>query len=253
LLVARALTGLAEGVTFPVMHALISRWSPPQERTFISTFIYTGANGGTAIAMPLTAVLSERYGWPFAFYAYGLAGLVWCAAWFALAADSPSASAWMSQAEKAAIVHSQGGQLTAERPPVPYRSIFSCAAFYAILLAHVANNYGNYTLLTELPTYMKEVLHFKLRENGFLSALPYLIATFTSPLVGYAADWLRRDGGGRLSTLFVRRLFTFVGLMSPAASFAVLGFASSNTSLVVVLLCLNTGLNTFGVKHIGTY
>jgi len=33
---------------------MISRWSPPAERSMLSTLIYAGANAGTVIAMPLT-------------------------------------------------------------------------------------------------------------------------------------------------------------------------------------------------------
>lgn len=36
--------------------------------------------------------------------------------------------------------------------------------FYAILLAHMGQNYGYETLMTELPTYMKQVLRFSIKE-----------------------------------------------------------------------------------------
>lgn len=34
--------------------------------------------------------------------------------------------------------------------------------FYAILLAHMGQNYGYETLMTELPTYMKQVLKYSI-------------------------------------------------------------------------------------------
>lgn len=36
--------------------------------------------------------------------------------------------------------------------------------FYAILFAHMGQNYGYETLMTELPTYMKQVLRFSIKE-----------------------------------------------------------------------------------------
>ena len=54
LIFVRALTGLCEGVTFPSMHAMLSRWAPPAERTSLGGIIYCGASMGTVIAMPLT-------------------------------------------------------------------------------------------------------------------------------------------------------------------------------------------------------
>ncbi len=47
---------------------------------------------------------------------------------------------------------------------MPLKAIFSSPPFYAILIAHVSKAYGDYTLLTEMPTYMEEVLHFSLKE-----------------------------------------------------------------------------------------
>lgn len=45
--------------------------------------------------------------------------------------------------------------------------------FYAILLAHMGQNYGYETLMTELPTYMKQVLRFSIKEVS-LTASPII-------------------------------------------------------------------------------
>lgn len=39
--------------------------------------------------------------------------------------------------------------------------------FWAILLAHMGHNYGYETLMTELPTYMKQVHHFSIKDVSF--------------------------------------------------------------------------------------
>jgi len=36
-------SGLGEGVTFPVMHAMLAQWAPPLERTRLCAIIYAGA------------------------------------------------------------------------------------------------------------------------------------------------------------------------------------------------------------------
>ena len=33
---------LFQGVTFPAMHAILSKWAPPTERSKLGTFIYAG-------------------------------------------------------------------------------------------------------------------------------------------------------------------------------------------------------------------
>ncbi len=62
LMVVRALTGLFEGVTFPSMHAMLSRWAPPLERTTLSGLIYCGASMGTVVAMPIAGIAVKAFG-----------------------------------------------------------------------------------------------------------------------------------------------------------------------------------------------
>ena len=50
---------------------------------------------------------------------------------------------------------------------VPYKAILKSAPVYAILIAHVGQNWGYYTLLTQMPKYMKDVLNYNLQEVFF--------------------------------------------------------------------------------------
>ncbi|XP_076068444.1 sialin-like [Oratosquilla oratoria] len=52
-----------------------------------------------------------------------------------------------------------------ETLPVPWRAIFTSMPFYAILVLHFGNNWGFYTLLTEIPTYsyLNHIQHFDLK------------------------------------------------------------------------------------------
>ena len=49
-------------------------------------------------------------------------------------------------------------------PPIPYKAIFTSVPFYGLLIAHIAQNWCFYTLLTELPSYMSQILHFDIKE-----------------------------------------------------------------------------------------
>ena len=44
-------------------------------------------------------------------------------------------------------------------------SIFSSPAVWAITAVHVSQSFGAYVLLTELPNYMKNVLHWDLKNK----------------------------------------------------------------------------------------
>lgn len=56
------------------MHAMVARWLPKNERGLMSTFVYSGAQIGTVITMPLAGFLSSSQvlgGWASVFYLTG--------------------------------------------------------------------------------------------------------------------------------------------------------------------------------------
>ncbi|KAJ8320002.1 hypothetical protein KUTeg_001589 [Tegillarca granosa] len=65
---------------------------------------------------------------------------------------------------------------------VPWKSILTSRAVWACLTAHICNNWTNYTLLTSLPAFMKEALHFDIKQRtGFMSCNQrYLAVAFLS-------------------------------------------------------------------------
>ena len=44
----------------------------------------------------------------------------------------------------------------------PWKAMFKSKAVWAIIVAHFSENWGFYTLLTGMPTFMKDVLGYKL-------------------------------------------------------------------------------------------
>ncbi|CDQ98640.1 unnamed protein product [Oncorhynchus mykiss] len=80
---------------------------------------------------------------------------------------------------------------------------------WAIIVSQMCANWGNCILLTSLPTYMDTVLHFDLRQNAFLSALPYLGGWAFSVISGVVADSLLEKE--LLSVTAVRKIFTITG------------------------------------------
>ena len=46
---------------------------------------------------------------------------------------------------------------------MPWKAAFTSLPVWAIIIAHFTENWGFYTLLTELPTFLKDVLHFDLQ------------------------------------------------------------------------------------------
>ena len=55
----------------------------------------------------------------------------------------------------------------------PWKGIFTSAPFWAIVVAHVCNNWGFYTLLTTMPSYMKQVLKFDISSVSFIHSFAF--------------------------------------------------------------------------------
>lgn len=124
---------------------------------------------------------------------------------------------------------------------VPIIPMILSIHLWAIIISQMCFNWSYYTLLTSLPTYMDNILHFDLKsvsagsisfshlcltvgsvrcsnvptllcvsvQNGFLSALPYLAACLVANASGFVADFViaRRV----FSLTVTRKIFTLAG------------------------------------------
>ncbi|XP_052764717.1 sialin-like [Mya arenaria] len=249
----RVLEGLGEGVTFPAMHAMWGKWGPLYERSKLTGFSYTGAQMGTVISMPISAYLCDSGflgGWPSVFYVFGALACVWFILWMMMAYNTPADHPHISVEEREYIESSVGRK---EDLATPWGPILRCPAVWAINVAHFANNWGFYTMLTSLPGYMKNVLKFDLKTNALLSALPYLGCWLGQNCSSFTADYLRSNH--YLSTQATRRLLTVFGLAVPGILMICIQFAGCNHTVIVALLvlCLTAGGFTMGgfqVNHI---
>ena len=230
----RVLEGIAQGIAFPSMHVLLSCWIPPMERTRAVTFVYAGTQIGTVIGMLLSGVLCDygfAGGWPSVFYVFGVAGCAWSFAWFLLCHNSPSTHPRISVAERQYIEKSMQSCETSVKPPTPWIKIATSRPFWACAIAHFANNWCFYTMLTCLPKYMRDVMQFDMTQNGILSALPYIGTWFVMTGGGQLADFLRAPH--RMQTTTVRKLFCAAGLLIPGTFLIAVGFLGCNRILVV--------------------
>ena len=160
--------------------------------------VYSGAQAGTVLSLPISGLLCSTYGWPSVFYVFGLLGIVWWVAWCWLVADSPDSHPRIDESERRYIVTSlAASKARLPSTAVPWLAILSSPSVWALTTAHVAQNYGFYTLLTELPTYMANVLHFNIRDNSLVSALPYLAMLAVSLTVTRLADIVLAAGYDR--------------------------------------------------------
>uniref|UniRef100_L7MUI5 Sialin n=1 Tax=Xenopus tropicalis TaxID=8364 RepID=L7MUI5_XENTR len=248
LIAVRALEGLGEGVTFPAMHAMWARWAPPLERSRLLSLSYAGAQLGTVVSLPVSGLICYYMDWIYVFYIFGTLGVLWFIMWCFLVSDTPQSHRSITDSEKEYILYTLQNQLS-YRKSVPCCAMMKSLPLWAIIVAHFSYNWTFYTLLTLLPTYMKEILRFNAQENGFLSALPYLGCWVFMIMAGVIADCLREKLN--ISTKVVRKIFNTLGMLGPAIFLLAAGYTGCNYSLAVVFLTLSTTLGGFSVAGYG--
>ena len=119
LIMARIAMGMSEAVTFPSIYSLYGRWVPIQERSRAVGLTNSGIPLGTVFALILTPIIVQSLGWEWAFYLFGLVGLVWFIFWYRMVTARPELHSDISPNELSYI---QAGATTTteEASDTPY-------------------------------------------------------------------------------------------------------------------------------------
>ncbi|KAL7303619.1 hypothetical protein TKK_0003766 [Trichogramma kaykai] len=257
-IVCRIAMGLSQGCLLPASQTLLSRWVPLGERARLGAFVMNGPQFGTVLAMPISGLLADSgAGWPGVFYFFGALGLAWSAAFYWIGVDYPSEHPSIDSRELEYINSCTGANdhtNVSIKSKVPWLKILTSVPIWSIIIVQSGFNWGFYTLLTELPNYMKSILDYDLTETGFVSAYPYLGMWLMGFPISVFADWAIVRGG--LSTATTRKICNTVGLWLPALCMVVLCLVETDDSTVIVaIVVLAVGFQAgvtsgFQINHI---
>jgi ACS family sodium-dependent inorganic phosphate cotransporter-like MFS transporter 5 len=212
----------------------------------MSTFIYSGAQIGTVITMPLAGFLSnskELGGWASIFYLQGVVGCVWFTAWMLLVYETPSEHPRIKRTELRYILDGQGAERTHKNPQIPWRRVLTSGPLLALVIAHCGQNWGFYTILFQLPTYFSSILGFDITNNGLLAALPYLLQAVVGWCVGFFFEYTIRHDMLEINT--IRKLSNTIGFLGPAICLYAVTIVKCDAVLSVVFFILAMGFNGF--------
>ncbi|XP_027204217.2 sialin-like [Dermatophagoides pteronyssinus] len=242
LIILRFIQGLSEGVVFPCMNMMIAQWMPKMERSRGTTLIYTGSQFGTVFTLPIAAQLNEsNLGWTASFYLLGIIGIVWFILYALLVFESPEKHPFISQNEFDYIVHNGGGKQIDFKFSIPYRKIFRSIPVYGLILTNFGQNWTFLTILTYMPTYMKNVLHTNNTQNTIISGLPYLGQALFGWICSFISDKLRSSG--RLQITTIRKINNFIAFIPPALCIALIPIVGCNQNVSCILLILAVTIN----------
>lgn len=211
---ARFLCGIFEGVTYPAIHAMWNHWAPPKERTGLVSFAFAGAYLGAAATMSQSVHAgSLMTGWEDLFYVSGALALVWTLFWFSWGAEYPEHDPMVSGREIQHIYETIGFPSVNDELPVPWKHILLSPQVMAICVCHFAANWGFYTILTELPTFLSDALQLDGNQLGFYATLPFLAMTFSAAFGGILVDKTLHRFMNTTNTRKVTVAITFIAQM----------------------------------------
>ena len=240
LLAMRALLGAGEALNFPAVHSIAARWTIGSERARAISLHFSGVAFGTMIALIVSPMIVLAWGWPSVFYISGALGLVWLVAWQLKAANGPEECRGVSPDELALIKNERAAEVELA-DHIPWRRILREPAVWAIVIAHLCNNFGFYIILLWLPSYLSRIFGVPMARLGAFSVIPWIVAFIMQNSSGWIADGLQKRA---MSLTTVRKLmqgsaFTIGGLpllvlplaRTPAMAVALVAISIGGTAL----------------------
>ncbi|XP_050079516.1 putative inorganic phosphate cotransporter [Anopheles maculipalpis] len=237
----RLLIGLLSGCVYPTLHNLISRWIPPNEKSKAVACIAGGSTFGTVITWPVAGLLTEHFGWMYAFYVPAALSALIGGIWLWLIADSPSEHKTITKEERDLIEASFGNTVSKTKAKPPLLEVVTSVPFIALILSHYSSFWGLNFFVTQAPKFINEVLGFNLTNAGFLSSLPYLARMFSGFFFGYIGDWLRRREFMTVTAL--RKSFIVFSHFLPGAFLIALPFIAQDPIVTVSCIVACLGFN----------
>lgn len=243
LIVLRILVGFGEGTTFPALNALLSKWAPLSERATLGTLVYSGAQMGNVIGNAASGIIiHSTKSWESVFYVFGGLGVVWFAFWVVLCYSEPNTHPFISDEEKK-FLEKELKDVWKTRKTTPWKAMLTSVPLWALVVAQLGHDWGLFTMVSDLPKYMKSVLKFNVKDSGILASIPYLVMWIVSMISGRLCDYLIVNGYMRIT--FARKFFTTIASLGPGIFILAASYAGCDRTLTVVFFTLGMAFMGF--------
>lgn len=233
LMVCRILFGVGEGPMGSTTNKTIANWFPREETGTAIGLTNAGQPLGAALAAPVVGLVAFHYGWRVSFVVIAALGLLWLAAWWWLARDTPAEQPKVSAQERQLIESSRARQVPlVEDDGRSLRHYILAKPVLAVAAAFFCFNYVLYFFLSWLPSYLTDYQHLDVKSMSIIGMIPWLGAAVGFIGGGFISDLLlRKTGNGVLA----RKLVLSVGLGVSAVSVLLTTQVSSMEAAVALI------------------
>lgn len=193
---ARFLLGLSEPGNWPAAAKAVAEWFPASQRALGVGIFNAGSSLGSALAPPLVAWITLRYGWRSAFIATGLMGFAWLLCWLVLY-QPPHLNRWLRPSEYAKFkdqVRPPAETVAARKGTIDWRRVISMRGCYTLILTRFFTDPVIYFVIFWLPEYLRKERGFDLAMVGKYAWVPFIFGDIGYVLGGWLSGRLMRAG-----------------------------------------------------------
>lgn len=247
---SRFLLGVGESAAMPSFNKAAYNWFLRKQRGVACSIFDSGSRVGSALSLPIIALIISYIGWRGSFIITGGLGILWAIAWWFIYRD-PEKFRDIAPKQVEALIADRGIKDVAqkEEATVSWKGLFRYKTVWGLMIGLFCLNFAIFFFITWFPSYLMQTRGFSLKALGTLGMLPALLAIPGGWLGGLTSDYLLRHGhtatfsrkiclvGGMLLSscialcAIVDNIYVCLALF--AVSYASLSFAGSNTWVIV--------------------
>jgi ACS family sodium-dependent inorganic phosphate cotransporter len=278
LLFIRSIMGASESVVLPTMQRILANWVPSSKKSIAVATIFSGFQLGTVTAYLLSPWIIDNFdGWRSLFYTYGVVGVLWLVPWLMFSKDSPqinqgsvaNTSVSLNPGKEMCFNSIQQEQTLDDSnssstwddsiqvfKDAPWSSFAKSKAVWAMIVAHAANNWGLYNMLSWTPIFYSEQYGMDVKDSALFSIGPSIAGAICGLSAGLIADKVISSIEGKSvddARTIVRRSFQAIALLGPAAClFTLSSSIPEDPSTAEFLLMGTLGLQAFNTGGYGS-
>jgi ACS family hexuronate transporter-like MFS transporter len=225
---------LSEPGNWPAAAKAAAEWFPPGQRALCVGIFNAGSSLGSAIAPPMVAYLTLRFGWRFAFLFTGSLGILWLVAWLFL--YEPPHRNRLLRAEEYAVIKNEvappeDGSAGGASARIDWRKIIAMRECYTLILARFFTDPVIYFVIFWLPEYLRKERGFDLKMVGDYAWVPFFVGGGGYVFGGWLSGRLMRAGwqlpSARKFVMLLGALLMPVSILAPLAPAAWMAIAAT--------------------------
>ncbi len=184
----RLMLGVGEAGAYPSCAKLVSQWFKPAQRAIATSIFDSGSRVGSALSIPIVALIIASVGWEASFVITGGVGALWIIGWLVMYRNPSRGD--LTGTVDTALHH----DVAPSGKKVTWGSLFTYRTIWGMMLGFFCLNFVIYFFITWFPSYLVQTRGFSLKSLGTLGMIPALISIPGGWLGGLVSDALYRRG-----------------------------------------------------------